>query len=59
MFELRKNMRPANSIAQIEEIYRDHPCMISVNALKEKLKQEKIQDKAFCQSIKQKISVCQ
>lgn len=56
MFELRKNIR-RSSIAQIEETYRDHPCMIRVNALKEKLKQEKIQDKAFCQSIKQKKTV--
>ena len=57
MFEPRKNLRRSVDIAQIKETYRNHPCMHGVNILKEKLKQEKIQDKAFCQSIKnQKIT---
>ena len=53
MFEPRENMHHLTSIAQIKETYRDHPCMLRVNALKKKLKQEKLQDKAFYQSIKQ------
>jgi len=47
-----KKTRRSNYIAQIEEIYRDHPCMEGVNALKAELKQEKMQDKAFYQAIK-------
>ena len=52
MFEPRKNLRYDNHIAQIQEMYRDHPCMLRVNALKEQLKQEKQEDKAFYQSVK-------
>ena len=50
MFYSQRNPCLANSIAQLKETYRDHPCMTRVNALKEQLKQEKIQDKAFYQS---------
>ena len=50
-----KNKYPSISINWIEDIYRDHPNMRRVNALKEELKQEKLQDKVFCQSIKKKI----
>ena len=52
MFEPKKNIRRSSYINQIEETYQDHPCMQRVKALKEQLKQEKLQDKAFYQSIK-------
>jgi hypothetical protein len=42
------------SIDRINETYRDHPCMRRVNLLKEQLKQERLKDKIFCQSIKEK-----
>ena len=54
MFEPTKNMLSSKEIDRIKETYRDHPCMQRVNALKQQLKQEKIQDKILCQSIKQK-----
>ena len=59
MSEYPKNIRRSNSIAEIEETYRDHPCMIRLNALKAQLKQEKLQDKTFYQSVKLNKSVCQ
>ena len=58
MFEPRKRIRRSNCIAQIQETYQDHPYMLRVNVLKEQLKQEKLQDKAFYQSIKLKRPVC-
>lgn len=54
MFEQRKNIRRSTSIAQIQETYRDHPCMLRVNAFKEQLKQERLQDRVFCQSNRKK-----
>lgn len=54
MFEQRKNLRDSISVAHIKEVYRDHPSMQRVNVFKETLKQEKLQDKVFCQSIKKK-----
>ena len=54
MFKPRKKARRATSIAQIQETYRDHPYMLRVNTLKEQLKQEKLQEKIFCQSNKKK-----
>jgi|GEM_PF-2531399 len=59
MFKARKNLRRSNSITTIKEVYQDHPCMLRVNALKEQLKQEKLQDKAFCQSIKPRKAIHQ
>ena len=50
-----KNKYPSISINWLKDIYQDHPNMRGVNALKEELKQEKLQDKVFCQSIKEKI----
>lgn len=47
MFEQRKNLRGSISVAQIKEVYRDHPRMRRVNVFKETLKQEKLQDKIF------------
>ena len=52
MFEQKENLEGSISIEQIKEVYRDHPSMQRINAFKEELKQEKLQDKAFCQSIK-------
>lgn len=52
MIKQKKKSRNNNHIAHLQEIYRDHPCMLRVNTLKEQLKQEKLQDKAFYQSIK-------
>ena len=53
MSEPNKNTRRSISIEQIKEAYQDHPTMQRVNAFKEELKQEKAQDKVFCQSIKE------
>ena len=58
MFEPNKNMLSSKDIDRIRETYRDHPCMRRVNVFKQQLKQEKMQDRAFCQSIKQKIITC-
>ncbi|MCC0177580.1 hypothetical protein I4641_11380 [Waterburya agarophytonicola K14] len=52
MFQQGKNIR--FFIDRIKEVYRDHPRMRSVDSLKEQLKQEKVQDKIFSQSIKDK-----
>lgn len=54
-----KNIDSLIPINWIEDIYRDHPNMRRVNAFKEQLKQEKLQDKVFCQSIKKKIATDQ
>ena len=57
MIEQRKNIRHLASIKLIRETYQDHPSMQRVNAFKEQLKQQKLEDKAFCQSIKEKRAV--
>lgn len=54
MLELVNSSRRSTNLERIKEIYQDHPYMRRVNAFKEQLKQEKLQDKAFCQSIKNK-----
>ena len=54
MIELINSSHRSKNLERIKEIYRDHPYMRRVNAFKEQLKQEKLQDKAFCQSIKSK-----
>ncbi len=54
MSEQKKKIFKFVSIDRINETYRDHPCMHRVNLLKEQLKQERLQDKIFCQSIKEK-----
>ena len=46
----QKNLRL--SVDTIKEVYQDHPKMRRVNCLKEQLRQEKLQDKTFCQFIK-------
>ena len=55
MFKLKKNARSSCSIDWITDNLQQHPCMTGVETLKDKLKQEKLQDKAFYQSIKNKI----
>ena len=55
MSKLTKNTDSLIPIDWLKDIYKDHPNMRRVNALKEQLKQEKLQDKVFCQSIKEKI----
>ena len=57
MFELRKKLRRSTDLERIQKAYQDHPYMRRLNAFKEQLKQEKLQDKAFCQSIKNKKAV--
>ncbi|MEL6929377.1 MAG: hypothetical protein AAFO95_12175 [Cyanobacteria bacterium J06600_6] len=58
MFQQKKDLHFARSIAQLKEDYRDHPCMLRVNALKEQLKQEKLRDKALYQSLESQKSGC-
>ena len=55
MSKATKNVDSLVYIDWLKYIYKDHPNMRRVNALKEQLKQEKLQDKVFCQSIKEKI----
>lgn len=57
MFAPRKNLRRSIFIARIKEVYQNHPSMERVNALKEQLKAEKLQDKVYCQSIKEKKTI--
>lgn len=52
-----KNKESLVSINWLKNIYKDHPNMLQVNTLKEQIKQEKLQDKIFCQSIKEKIAI--
>ena len=47
------------SIEQLIDIYRQHPSMRRVEILKEQLKREKQEDKAFYQSIKAKLTTFQ
>ena len=56
MFNPKKNSRPSFSTDWIVDNFQQHPCMVSVETLKDKLKQEKLQDKAFYQSLKKKIA---
>ncbi len=51
MLELKKEERIV-SIDQLIEKYQHHPSMQRVKIFKEKLKQEKLEDKIFYQSIK-------
>ena len=52
MSQQNKTRRRSISVEQIKEAYQNHPVMHRINAFKEKLKEEKAQDKIFCQSIK-------
>lgn len=44
------------SIDRLVDDYQQHPSMRQVEVLKEQLKQEKLEDKNFYQSIKKKIA---
>ena len=59
MLEQRKEIRRLVSMNSFIDRYQNHPTMVRVNQLKNKLKQEKLQDKAFYQSIKEKIATSQ
>ena len=59
MLELKKEKEPTVSIDRLIEKYQHHPSMRRVNALKDKLKQEKLKDKLFYQSIKDRIAARQ
>ena len=52
MSEQSKNTRRSISVEEIKQAYQDHPIMHRINVFKEELKQEKAEDKTFCQSIK-------
>ncbi len=54
MSKLKKGNDRIVSIDQLQEKYQQHPSMHRVNALKDQLKQEKLEDKIFYQSIKEK-----
>jgi len=54
----KKVLRPIY-VGSVVEHYQDHPSMVRVNQLKDQLKQEKLQDKAFYQSIKEQIAESQ
>ncbi len=56
MSKLKKGKDRLVSIDQLREKYQQHPRMRQVEILKDKLKQEKQEDKVFYQSIKDKIS---
>lgn len=58
MFKPENSLHLAHSITQIQEIYHDHPCMIRVNALKDRLKQERLQDKEFYRSLELQKNPC-
>ncbi len=59
MSKQRKKVLSSIFIGSVVERYQDHPSMIRVNQLKNKLKQEKLQDKVFYQSVKQEIAANQ
>lgn len=49
----KNNLQLGMSISKLKEIYRDHPSMHHVDLLVDQLKQEKLQDKIYCQLIKE------
>ena len=59
MSELKKEKERIVSIDQLIEKYQHHPSMQRVKILKEKLKQEKLKDQLFYQSIKDQIAARQ
>ena len=56
MLEHRKKIRRPKSINWLLDRYQDHPSMLRVNHLKNQLKEEKLHDKIFYQSIKEKMT---
>ncbi len=59
MSELKKEKERIVSIDRLIEKYQHHPYMQGVKIFTEKLKQEKLNDKIFYQSIKEKIAARQ
>ena len=59
MSELKKEKERIVSIDWLKDNYQQHPCMQGVKILKDKLKQEKLNDKIFYQSIKDEIATRQ
>lgn len=59
MSELKKSKERIVSIDRLIEKYQHHPCMQGIKILKDKLKQEKLNDKIFYQSIKDEIATRQ
>ncbi|WP_319422666.1 hypothetical protein [Pleurocapsa sp. FMAR1] len=54
MSKLKKDKEHIVFIDRLIEKYQHHPSMQRVKILKDKLKQEKLEDKSFYQSIKEK-----
>ena len=52
----KKKIHHSISIDRLVDNYQQHPSMRRVEVLKEQLKQEKLEDKNFYQSIKKKIA---
>ncbi|HEY9767864.1 MAG TPA: hypothetical protein V6C71_05055 [Coleofasciculaceae cyanobacterium] len=59
MSELKKQKERMVSIDWLKNNYQHHPCMQGIKILKEQLKQEKLNDQIFYQSIKKKIAARQ
>lgn len=59
MSELKKGKERMVSIDWLKDNYQQHPSMLGVKILKDQLKQEKLSDRIFYQSIKKKIATRQ
>lgn len=59
MSELKQEKGHLVSINWLKDNYQQHPYMQGVKILKDQLKQEKLSDKIFYQSIKRKIATRQ
>ncbi len=59
MSKLKKEKERIVSIDWLKDNYQQQPCMEGVKILFEKLKQEKLNDQIFYQSIKKKIAARQ
>ena len=59
MSKLKKDIEHIVSIERLIEKYQHHPNMQGVKILKDRLKQEKLNDQIFYQSIKEKIAARQ
>ena len=59
MSKLKKGKESIVSIDWLKDNYHQHPCMQRLEIFKEQLKQEKLSDKIFYQSIKKQIATSQ
>lgn len=59
MSELKQAKERLVSIDWLQDNYQQHPYMQGVKIIKDQLKQEKLSDKIFYQSIKKKIATRQ